>query len=109
MPSFLREVNRVLRPGGHFLFADLRTTEARDLLHLQMEETGMVILENQDVTANVLEALRQDSERKLALIERSVNKRLVGTFRQFAAIEGSEVFDSFKTGTAIYLRYVLQK
>lgn len=109
MPSFLREVNRVLRPGGHFLFADLRATEARDLLHRQMEETGMVILENQDVTANVLEALRQDSERKLALIERSVIKRLVGTFRQFAAIEGSEVFDSFKTGTAIYLRYVLQK
>ena len=58
---------------------------------------------------HALQALCQDSERKLALIQRSVNKRLVETFRQFAAIEGSEVFDGFKNGTTRYLRYVLQK
>lgn len=109
MPSFLSQVKRVLRPGGHFLFADLRASEDCDLLEAQMAETGMTILEKQDITANVLEALRQDSQRKLALIERSVSKRLVGTFEQFAAIEGSEVYDGFKTGTTRYLRYVLQK
>ncbi len=109
MQTFLREAKRVLRPGGHFLFADLRASEDCDRLDAQLAETGMTILEKQDVTTNVLEALRQDSERKLALIQRSVNKRLVETFRQFAAIEGSEVFDGFKNGTTRYLRYVLQK
>lgn len=109
MPDFLREVKRVLRLGGHFLFADLRASEDCDRLDAQLAETGMTILEKQDVTATVLEALRQDSERKLALIQRSVNKRLVGTFRQFAAIEGSEVYDSFKNGTTTYLRYMIQK
>jgi hypothetical protein len=69
----------------------------------------MTILEKQDVTANVLEALRRDSERKLALIERSVNRRFFRTFRQFAAIEGSEVFDGFQNGATRYLRYVLRK
>ena len=67
------------------------------------------MLEKQDVTSNVLEALRRDSKRKLDLIQRSVNKRLVVTFRQFAAIEGSELFDGFRDGAAVYLRYALRK
>ena len=109
MLAFLSEVHRVLRPGGHFLFADFRTAEHRDRLHEQLAGTRMTILEQQDVTPHVLEALRQDSDRRSDLIRRSVDKRLVGTFREFAAVEGSEVFNGFKNGAAVYLRYALQK
>jgi ubiquinone/menaquinone biosynthesis C-methylase UbiE len=109
MPAFLREVTRVLRRGGSFLFADLRASEDCDRLEADLAQTGMAILEKQDITANVLEALHKDSERKLALIHRLVNKRLVPTFRQFAAIEGSDVYVGFKSGATRYLRYVLQK
>lgn len=109
MPAFLREVRRVLRPGGELLFADLRARHERDLLHRQLVETGMAVREKQDITGNVVEALHQDSERKAGLIQRSANKYLIGTFKEFAALEGSKVFDSFKKGSMVYLRYALQK
>jgi len=109
MPAFLREVNRVLRPGGHFLFADFRAAEDCDRLHTHLEETGMEVLEQQDITPNVLEALRQDSKRKQALIKHSVNRHLIRLFRQFAAVDGSEVFEGFRHGAIVYLRYALRK
>lgn len=109
MRAFLREVRRILRPGGDFMFADLRAREERDLLDRQVADAGMAIREKQDITANVLEALRRDSERKTGLIQRSVNRCLVGTFKEFAAIEGSKVFDGFANGTTAYLRYALRK
>jgi len=109
MPVFLRQVRRVLRPGGYFLFADLRSAGDRDRLHQQILDSGMTLLDQQDITANVVEALRRDSERKFALIEQNVNKRLLNTFRQFAAVEGSETFNGFRNGTFVYVRYLLQK
>jgi SAM-dependent methyltransferase len=109
MPAFLAEVKRVLRGGGHFLFADLRG--AADLEHLERRllESGLAILEQEDITANVLAALQLDSERKWALIERSVAQRWRGVFREFAAIEGSKIYAGFRDGAVVYRRYLLRK
>jgi hypothetical protein len=78
-------------------------------LHQNVVDTGMALLIQQDITANVVEALRGDSERKLALIDRNVNTRLLGTFREFAAIEGSDIYRALQDGTAVYVQYLLQK
>jgi ubiquinone/menaquinone biosynthesis C-methylase UbiE len=109
MPAFLSQVRRVLRPGGHFLFADLRSAADCERLHQNLSQCGLTILERENITPGVLAALRQDSQRKLALIERSVSPRLLHTFREFAAIEGSEIYRSFRDGGAVYQRYLLQK
>ena len=109
MPRFLAEVNRVLRKGGHFLFADLRPAKDQEQLDQQLSDSEMTVLEKENITPNVVEALRRDSERKMALIEQSISKRLVSTFRRFAAIEGSDVFEGFTDGTIVYHRYVLRK
>ena len=108
-PAFLSEVKRVLRPGGHFLFADLRSAPDRDRLHQQVLDSGLAIVEHEDITANVIEALRRDSQRKLALLEQHGNQRLMSVFRQFAAIEGSGVYEGFVSRSAVYVRYLLQK
>jgi ubiquinone/menaquinone biosynthesis C-methylase UbiE len=109
MPAFLAQVRRVLRPGGHFLFADLRSKEDRGRLHQNLVDSGMTIVEQEDITANVVEALTRDSRRKLQLLEQHGNQRLMSVFRQFAAIEGSGVYEGFRNGSAAYLRYTLRK
>ena len=109
MPAFLTQVKRVLRPGGHFLFADLRTAADLPRLHQNIVDSGMALLAQQEITQNVVEALHRDSERKLALIESHVNKRLLSAFREFAAVEGSDIYRAFRDGSAVYVQYLLQK
>ena len=109
MPAFLRQVQRILRPGGHFLFADLRMAKDLDRLHEHLLASGLTLLDREDITPSVLAALRRDSQRKLSLIEASVPKRLLPTFRQFAAVEGSETYEAFARGAMAYVRYVLRK
>lgn len=108
MPAFLREAGRVLRPRGYFLFADLRFAEHRRRLQEDIANAGMAVIEQQEITANVLEALRQDSAQKQVEIERSVSKG-IHAFREFAAVEGSDIFDCFQNGKLTYVRYLLQK
>lgn len=108
-PAFFAQVQRVLRGGGHFLFADLCAAADLDRMHESLVESGLSVVEQQDITAEVLSALNLDSERKWALIERSVSKRWLGLFREFAAMEGSQIHDSFRDRSVVYVRYVLKK
>ena len=109
MANFLREVKRVLRPAGKFLWADLRAAKDAPALHEYVAQSGLVVLDREDITACVVEALRQDSPRRMALIAQSVAKPLRHTFQEFAAVEGSEIYCAFRDRTAVYLRYVFQK
>jgi ubiquinone/menaquinone biosynthesis C-methylase UbiE len=109
MPKFLAEVKRVLTPGGHFSFVDLRGADDEAKLHSQMLESGMELIEHEDITPQVLKALRLDSDKKLALIEKTIGKTLLPTFLQFAGIEGSQTYENFRTRRYVYVRYLLKK
>ena len=109
VPAFLREAGRVLRDGGHLLFADLRTPQAMDRLGQEMHRCGMVVVEEQDISRQVVCALDADSARKAALIDESVPWLLRPSFREFPAVKGSGNYAKFKAGRLLYRRFVLQK
>jgi SAM-dependent methyltransferase len=109
MPRFLSEVRRVLRPGGYFLFADLRPAGEVAALREHVRTSGLQLLQEETITPGVLAALARDSERKRALIHRKVPRLIRRQIREFAGLPGSRVYEDFRHGRAEYVRFVLRK
>lgn len=106
---FLAEVRRVLRPGGHFLYADFRDRGGLDGWRRSLRESGLSVLRETDITACVVAALERDDERKLALIHKLVPRSLRASFLDFAAVRGSSLFEAFRSGRLVYMSFTLQK
>lgn len=109
MPAFLREVFRVLAPGGYFLWADMRAEERLAETRRQFEQAGFQHREATLITANVLRALELASEAKRETIRRLVPGLLVSSVEDFAGVSGTRVYDSLRTGAIQYPQCVLQK
>jgi SAM-dependent methyltransferase len=108
-PAFLKEVDRVLRPAGAFLYADLRDAKSAGAWEADLAASGMRITRQVDITSNVVAALDADSDRKSRLIERLLWEPLVPSFKDFAGIRGSAVCEGFRNRTLVYRMYKLEK
>ncbi len=106
---FVTEVQRVLRPGGYFLFADFRDSKKSARLQAQLTHSGMEVVRKVDITPNVLSALDTYNEAKLALIEHQMHWWMRKPFQNFAAVKGSPIYESFKNKSTVYHHYLLQK
>lgn len=110
MPKFLSEVARVLRPGGIFLFADLRESTAMPALDALLAAQPLLkVVEQEDITANISAALEADDERKRTQILELCPPQLRTLFEQFAGLSGSIVQRNFENRTLLYQRVVLQR
>ncbi|MCI0484127.1 MAG: methyltransferase domain-containing protein [candidate division NC10 bacterium] len=109
MNAFLMQVKRVLREGGYFLYTDFRDKGEVDILHKQLDHSGMTLIKETNITMNVIGAMNLDNERKMALIQAAVHKMLLRPFQEFAGVIGSMMYEGFRTGEVIYSSFVLQK
>jgi SAM-dependent methyltransferase len=107
--AFFRSAHRVLRPDGHLLYADFRTPADTPQLDRDIEAAGFRVKSKTDITAHVVRALKRNSERHRSLAHRLVPRILHRAIENFAAVEGSSVYDGFVKGRRIYWSYVLVK
>lgn len=106
LDAFLREVRRVLRPGGHFLYADFRPREEIAAWRAALEAIFVVTAER-DLRPGVVSALDADDARKHDLIHGLVDRPLRGVFREFAALRGTVLNDALRRGDFGYRAFVL--
>lgn len=107
--TFLSEVRRVLRPGGYFLYADFRDRVKMEQWRRQIHDSGLILVSEADITANVVAALDADDERKTRLINQLVPRFLLSSFRDFSGVKGSAIYTEFRSGVTPYLRLLLKK
>lgn len=108
--KFFREAARMLRPGGHFLYADFRSAKDMPALEAQLAaETAWRQVAREDITAAVFAALAADDARKRRLIEEGIPPRMRATFGEFAGLAGSEMFEAFRQREVLYYRFVYRK
>ena len=108
--AFFSEVARVLRPAGHFAFADFRTeAEMKGVAAKLSALAGFRVLESVDITARVVAALRSDDARKRQLIEEIITPRFRHLFGEFAGLSGGRMFTSLQEREMVYHRFLLQK
>ncbi len=108
-PAFLAEVVRVLRPGGHFLYADFRRAAHQQAWSDDLGASGLHLVDAEDITPNVVRAMEENDGRKRALLADIAPRYLQKTLAEFMGCQGSEIYRDFVAGRASYRRFVLRK
>lgn len=106
---FVAEAMRVLRPGGYFLFADIRMDHEVAALDDALARSGLDQISRTDITANVVRALTLDSDRRAASKGSRVARPLRRLFDVFMGVEGTRIPEHLRDRRMIYLSYCLRK
>jgi ubiquinone/menaquinone biosynthesis C-methylase UbiE len=108
-PRFLAEVARVLRPGGHFLYADFRFNDRLAEWKKAIAAAPFKILRTQNINAEVMRGMNRNSARSQDLVARHLPKFMRSLGADFAGIKGSRVHNALNSGELSYRSYCFEK
>jgi ubiquinone/menaquinone biosynthesis C-methylase UbiE len=107
--KFFEEVHRILRPDGHFLFADVVRKHEMNKLKKKLSRAGFNIIRENNITDNVARSLELDHERRYRLIRKLVPRFFYSGFREFAGLKESARYRSLASGSMEYWSFYLTK
>jgi ubiquinone/menaquinone biosynthesis C-methylase UbiE len=105
---FLAEVARVLRPGGDFLYADLRPRERIADWEAALSGAPMRMHSHEDINAQVLRGMEQNTQRILDLINR-VPRSLRRIAREYVGVQGSPFYRAMQSGKFSFRMYCFSR
>lgn len=107
--QFVKEVQRVLKPGGYFLFADFRDLEDFNSLEDLLESSVLELIKKENISTQVLKGLDEFNEEKMVRFKSIFGSWLKKPLSEFAGMKGSTMYEAFKSGETVYYHYVLKK
>ncbi len=107
--AFIKEVSRVLKPGGYFSWVDLRSKEMFAETESAFNIHDFSPIHSETITKEVVQALDEIHERKMTMIADNVPKVFQTAFRDFAGVKDSQIYNAFQEGKAVYLAKAFQK
>lgn len=109
LPKFLQEVARVLKPGGHFLYADFRFSDQISEWDSALQHCALEVIQHADISADVLRGMSANSAKSIAMLDRKLPKFLQSLGRDFAGVEGSRIYKAIQAGELSYRSYCFRK
>jgi ubiquinone/menaquinone biosynthesis C-methylase UbiE len=107
---FFREVARVLRPSGYFLFADFRPQEAISVTQKRLEAAGLKMINYEKITLNVVKSMDLEEKRKLNSIKEKTPRFFpIFLSKWFVGAQDTPMYNALKTGEQEYFCGVFQK
>ena len=108
-PGFLDEVARVLRPGGHFLYADFRFNDAIPAWEKAIADCPLEVESMTDIGPCVIRGMERNSARSQEMLDRKLPKFLHHLGRDFAGVTGSRIHTALKQGDLSYRSWLFRK
>ena len=113
-PRFLREVARVLRPGGYFLYADFRFSDATISSSFsewdqELANAPLTMIHTRVINPEVLRGMDLNSKRSQDLIVQHLPPFMHNLGRDFAGIRGSRIYNALVRGDLSYRSYCFRK
>jgi ubiquinone/menaquinone biosynthesis C-methylase UbiE len=108
-PRFLAQVARVLRRGGHFLYADFRFNDGLATWERALASARLKMRAARAINPEVLRGMDLNSRRSLELLARHLPGFMHPLGRDFAGVQGSRIYAGLQTGQISYRSYCFVK